>query len=301
MIVVAALLASCGSLQETAQVRDDVYDIPDRTVVASVDPVPQEKSSTRPSDDYYDPATSIDQQRRNYYDMTYNDPRYYNYGRFGFGMGINSWGPGYGMGMSYGWPYTSTMYNSPTGWYDPYWQNSYMSGYGAWGQPYGIYDPYGYNPFGMGGYYNYGSYNSYYGPYGYNPFAYGWGSCGSYMGPGGSYYGCYVPWSSSPTVVAHRPGMGGSGMGSGNTSNNQPRRMRSNAYQLMPSQPSVTRPQRTDARPQRETRPIRVEHDRPSRDNDRPRWNTPNFDNGGSRGGGGGTSPAPVHSPRPRR
>jgi hypothetical protein len=294
-IVVAALLASCGSLQETTQVRDDVYDIPDRNAVASVNPVPAEKPATSPSDDYYDPATSIDQQRRNYYDMTYNDPRYYNYGRFGFGMGINSWGPSYGMGMSYGWPYTSTMYNSPTGWYDPYWDNSWMSGYGAWGSYYNR--PYSF--------YNYGYNSAYYGPYGYyDPFASGWGSCGSYMGPGGSYYGCYVPWSSSPTVVAHRPGMGGSGMGSGNTTNNHPRRMRSNAYQLLPSQPDpVTRPHRTEQRPQRDTRPARIEHDRPSRDNGNQRWNTPHFDTGGSRGGGGGggSTPAPVHSPLPRR
>lgn len=303
----ALLMTACGSMQETTQVRDDVYDIPDRSAVASISNAP-EAPAEEPKDDYYDAGTARDQARRDYYDMTYNDPHYYNYGRFGFGTGVGGWGPSYGMGfgygsgmgmgmgysmgLSYGWPYTSTMYNSPTGWYDPYWENSYMSGYGAWGNPYGSYNPYGYGSM-------------------YNP--YGYGGCGSYVGPYGTYYGGYVPWSSSPTVVAHRPGMGGGGIT--NNSNggvtSQPRSMRSPAYNLLQPRPTErtqrpgrdgnwsVAPSRSEPARQRDT-----ERARPAR---RERGNDPgptfhmenNSRGGGGSFGGGGSSPSV--SPRPRR
>lgn len=315
LLPAALLMTACGSLHETAQVRDDVYDIPDRTVVASVEPASAAPANDQ-QDDYYDPGTARDQERRDYYAMTYNDPHYYNYGRFGFGTSIGGWGPGfgssfgygmgagmgYGMGLSYGWPYSSTMFNSPTGWYDPYWQNSYMSGYGAWGYPYGTYNPYGYNPFGMNGYYD---------PYGYG---YGYGS-GYYMGPCGSYYGGYVPYSSSPTVVAHRPGMGGSGITSnGNGVTNQPRMMRSPAYNLLePAHPVrtprtnrdgnwSTRPANPAPAPSRNTdyaRPARRERGNDSA----PVFRMDNGSRGGGSwgGGGGGGGSTPTVSPRPRR
>jgi hypothetical protein len=78
-------------------------------------PLPLKSSKPKPptplnlpnnNEAYYDPAESqrANSAYRDYYDMAYNDPYYYNYGRFGFGSGISSFGPSYGMGLSYGWP-----------------------------------------------------------------------------------------------------------------------------------------------------------------------------------------------------
>ena len=88
---------------------DDVYDIPDRQAMAAATAEKQQARATEPAgstDAYYDPAQSQtgNSAYRDYYDMAYNDPYYYNYGRFGFGSGIGSFGPNYGMGLSYGWP-----------------------------------------------------------------------------------------------------------------------------------------------------------------------------------------------------
>ena len=118
-------------MQTTTMVRDDVYDIPDRTPVlaAASAEEPIEAPST---EDYYDPGQAETYNTRSYNDITYNHPQWYNYGRFTFGMGVSSWGPNYGMGMGYGSP---GLYGDSFG--NPYWGNSYMSGYGAWGNPYG--------------------------------------------------------------------------------------------------------------------------------------------------------------------
>ena len=156
-------------------------------------------------EDYYDPSDNGNYDlgyanERSYQDITYNDPQYYNYDRFRFNVGVSTWGPSYGMGMSYGWP----GYGDP--WGNPYWNNSYMSGYGAWGSPwYGSGwnmggsmfwgQPYGGIPPYYGGYYPYGGYD----PYGM-PCCYG---CGDLYGTTG--------------VYQHRPTLGGGSGSSGGT------------------------------------------------------------------------------------
>jgi hypothetical protein len=190
--LIALVAAGCGSMQPTTLVRDDVYDIPDRSVVAAA-PAASEATG-EPSgfvEDYYNPADSGlydlgTSNERSYNDITYNDPQWYNQGRFSFGVGVSSWGSSYGMGMSYGYP----------GFYDPFWGNSYMSGYGAWGYP-------GFGGWGMsmgmyyGGFYPYGGYPPYYG--GYYPYG---GYCPSC-------YACYGGFS-QPTI-AHRPSLSSGG------------------------------------------------------------------------------------------
>ncbi|HEX2616810.1 MAG TPA: hypothetical protein VHL57_04660, partial [Flavobacteriales bacterium] len=208
--IAALLLASCGSLQETTSVRDDVYDIPDRTVLASTAGAMTEEAAPaeQQQDPYYDERESQDQRRGDYYDMTYNDPYWYNYGRFGFnsgyGGGYGGYGSGFGMSMGYGWPtsWGGMSIGYSTGYYDPYWSNSWMSGYGMgyspFGSPYGYgYGGYGYSPFGYG-----------YNPYGY----YGGGYWSPYQGPWGGCYGCYVPvdyGNGNGYVYGHRPSMTG--------------------------------------------------------------------------------------------
>ncbi|MBS1583561.1 MAG: hypothetical protein JST66_15270 [Bacteroidetes bacterium] len=312
------LFAACGTMRETTQVRDDVYDIPDRAALASAAATAPADAAPAPAEtDYYDAQESqAAGVSRDYYDMTYNDPYYYNYGRFGFGASVNSWGPGYGMGLSYGWPtswgsmsigygYGMGMGYSPWG-YNPYWGNSWMSGYG-----------YG-NPWGYYGYGNYG-----YPGYGYG---YGWSP---YQGPWGGCYGCYEPIGYSSVVYGHRPSMTGSS-GNMNTSQTGARRMYRNPAGLI-QQPqtestrqAVTRPGRTGTRDTqmrrdntpwtrparevgRETRPAPGRETRPSRN-----WSFGSGDapsrsggDGGSRSGGGGGNSGGggggrVTSPRPR-
>ena len=183
------LLAACGTMRETTQVRDDVYDIADRTAVASVSGSEQVEPAKQ-DDPYYDPQEAKNYSQRNYYDMTYNDPYYYNSGRFGFGSSYNM---GYGgCGGGYG-----TMY-------DPYYTNSHISGYGAW-------NSYQYNSLG----YNYGGcgcstyYVPSYGSYVASPYQGSWGGC----------YSCYTPvnYGSSTVIVAHRPSMSGGGISGGSS------------------------------------------------------------------------------------
>ncbi|MBK9628587.1 MAG: hypothetical protein IPO56_13065 [Flavobacteriales bacterium] len=200
-----SLLASCGSLAPTASVRDDVYYMPSEAPVTvslydtpAADPAPT-------TDDYYDANTS--QQLgadKSYYDMTYNDPYYYNYGRFGFGTQMNGWqsgwsGAGWGMGMGWG----NSGWGSNAGW-----------GYGMgspWMNPYGYGSSYGY---GYGGYNGWNSpwgmnCGGMYNPYGYGSMGYGYGG---YQSPYGNCYNCYSPlvtgdtWNG--TTVGHRPSMG---------------------------------------------------------------------------------------------
>ncbi|MBK7083589.1 MAG: hypothetical protein IPH53_02520 [Flavobacteriales bacterium] len=113
--------------------------------MAQVEPTapPAEPEPTTKQDDYYNEEEGKRYaDPRSYYDMTYNDPYYYNYGRFGFGMGMGSYGSGFGMNYGYG----NSGYG---GWNDPYWNNSWQSGYGAWGYN-------GWNN-GFGGYGGYGT------------------------------------------------------------------------------------------------------------------------------------------------
>ncbi len=290
------LFAACSSLRETASATDDVYDIPDRQAMAAKAAAERPVQSQDTTEDYYDPAQSASANSRSeeYYNMTYNDPYYYNYGRFGFGTGIGNYGPslGMGMGMSYGWPTSfgsmsigyGTGYGAGYG-YNPYWGNSWMSGYG--------YSPYGYNPYG---YYGYGNYGAGYGGYGMG--------YGPYQGPWGGCYGCYEPSGYSPVVYSHRPSMSSGSTTS--TSPSAPRMMR-NPASLMPD-PTPSRPaaynsnRSPDIRPARNVTPVS-----PSRTNTREPALRParNWDGGTStpapsRSGGGNSGGGRISSPRPR-
>ncbi|HMW96987.1 MAG TPA: hypothetical protein PJ983_07035, partial [Flavobacteriales bacterium] len=127
----ALLLGACGTVRETAQVRDDVYDIPDRSVVASAhgggstSDVGTAQASA--DEDYYNEQDASQYAQGSYYDRTYNDP-YWSRNRFGFGYG-GGYGGMYG-GSSFGYGY------------NPYWNNSWQSGYGYY-SPWngGMYDP----------------------------------------------------------------------------------------------------------------------------------------------------------------
>lgn len=314
IIILGMLLPACSTLRDTASTTDDVYDIPDRAAMASARAAAVPAADTpRATDDYYDPAES---QRaatsRDYYDLTYNDPYYYNYGRFGFGTGIGAFGPSYGMGLSYGWPtsFGSMHMSFGTGYgmygYNPYWGNSWMSGYGYW-------PSYGYDPYG---YYGYGNYGPGWGGYGMG--------YGPYYGPWGQCYGCYEPISYNNVAYRHRPSVS-SGAGSTNTTH-APRMGRNPAGLIAPAPAALggtnqgswterTRPDRTTTVPATPTRDNNVDRGpttRPTqgatrtqtRPESRPgrtiEFNSPSpsRSSGGSFGGDGGGR---VTSPRPRR
>lgn len=303
------LLSACGALRETAAVQDDVYDVPDRqALAAAAASQPQDRQDSDASDAYYDPqqSRSAGVAGTDYYNMAYNDPYYYNYGRFGFGTGIGSYGPSMGMGMSYGWPTSfgsmSVGYGMGYGYggYNPYWSNSWMSGYG-----YTPYSPYGYgNPYGYYGYGNYG--------YGYGGYGMGYGP---YQGPWGGCYSCYEPIWNNNVVYSHRPSMAGGTAGSGSTTN-APRMMRNSPGLLQ--EPVRTAPlgRVEDQGPQRyspgrtnDMRPARTATPQPAMPGRTPTMETRpsrSFDRGGdfspsrSFGGGGGGGGERISSPRPR-
>ncbi|HRD51256.1 MAG TPA: hypothetical protein PKY96_01275 [Flavobacteriales bacterium] len=227
LLFVALLLGSCSVTQPLAQHDDDVYFMPSQAKAAPVaeapDPVRDQSSAEAPSnDDYYDPeASAQSRSQRGYYDMAYNDPYYYNYGRFGFGSGMgwqNGWnGPGWGMGFGWGnggWGMNNG-WNDP--WNQPWGMNNAWGGFGGWN--YGGYMGWGFggfnNGWGMGGYngWGYGGYNG----WGWNNWDYY--GYGSYWGPYGPCRTCYVPviiGGGSSTYVGHRPSSSGSaGSGSG--------------------------------------------------------------------------------------
>ena len=290
LIPALLLLSACGTMRDTASYSDDVYDVPDRQALAAKAANERPAQDQDSPDDYYSPSQSqnANDSYRDYYDMTYNDPYYYNYGRFGFGTGIGNYGPGYGMGtgmsMSYGWPTSfgsmsvgyGTGYGAGYG-YDPYWGNSWMSGYGS--------DPYGY--------YGYGNYGPGYGGYGsgYGPYQSPWGGC----------YGCYEPTGYNGVVYSPRPSMTSGSFST--TAPGAPRMMR-NPAGLLDVNPSrspafnndrstPTRQGRTVA-PRSNSRNMNREPDvRPSRS-----WeggSSPSRSGGGSNNGGG-----TISSPRPR-
>ncbi|MBP8822111.1 MAG: hypothetical protein KBH07_00540 [Flavobacteriales bacterium] len=278
------LIASCGTLRETALSIDDVYDIPDREAMAAT-PAPGQPAPAAPAndDDYYDAHEARSAaSSRDYYDVTYNDPYYYNYGRFGFGTGLGNPGPGWGMGLSYGWPTSfgsmSLGYGSGMYGYDPYWSNSWMSGYG--------YNPYGYYGYGQYGY-GYGGYGTGYGPY---------------QGPWGGCYGCYEPIGYGHVVYAHRPSMS---TGGSSAASAVPRMSARNPVSLLSGAPASRQTTLNAPRSSapRESRSIRVP-ETPSRSNDRERSgrpsrsyeaapSSPSRSTGGNTGGG-------ISSPRPR-
>ena len=302
LLSLVLLLSACGTLRETASTADDVYDVPDRAAMAAKADAeqqarqqrqPQAKAPASSDQDYYDPQQSqnTNSAYRDYYDMAYNDPYYYNYGRFGFGSGINSFGPSYGMGLSYGWPTSfgsmsvgyGVGYGNGYG-YNPYWGNSWTSGYGAGYNPFG-YGPYGYDPYGYYGYGNYG--------YGYGGYGQGYGP---YQGPWGGCYGCYEPVGYTNAVYGHRGSIASSTTGDQST-NSAPRMMRNPASLLPSATPSrnVIRVPDGSARPSRTTTPTRdrnVGPETPARN-----WNTtPQTPSRSGNDAGGGR----INSPRPR-
>lgn len=230
-IPLVLLATACGSTQTVTKVHDDVYDIPDRKAIvaarAAADRAAAEQRAAQArNEDYYDDGVAgTERQQRagsartwDYYDAAYNDPYWYNSGRFGFGMGLSpmgmmsgvgfnqGWGMpmGYGMGMGYGIGYGMGMY-APFG-------SPWMGGYG------GFHDPWRYGGYGMGMYGGgmYGMYGGMYSPY------YGMGGFGPYRGPYGNCVNCYEPVGySRNTVVAPRTSLTGSNSG---------RRPAANAY-----------------------------------------------------------------------
>ncbi len=193
-----ALLSSCTSTREGVVVRDDVYYTPGDAPVAATAPPPSEATpeASVPADDYYSPEVAAETRSGSsgYYDMTYNDPYYYNYDRFGFnptwnmyaGWGMGTWGGmnGWSIGMSTGW--------GRPGWGSPW----------GWNRPWGM-SPWGWDPWGS--------------PWGWNsPWNAGWGmGYGPYYGPWGACMTCYCPMvigAGSGAYYGPRPGLGGSGV-----------------------------------------------------------------------------------------
>jgi len=214
LAAVALLFAAC-SVQRTAQQSDDVYYMPsDAPVVRAAEPQePLAPAAETATDDYYDAnAAQQNSDPGGYYNMAYNDPYYYNYGRFGFGSGLgsqngwmmNGWGQqaqwGFGTGIYSGW-YGGGGLSLGFGW------GNY--GWGGWNHPWGYNSPWGwndpwYNGWGYGGY-----------GYGGNGFGYG-----NYYGPYGGCSCCYTPiivGGSINTVVAHRPSFGNNAPAVGGT------------------------------------------------------------------------------------
>ena len=285
--LVPILLTACSSMQRTAEVRDGVYDKPVAEPVAAVAPAQEQPQK---SEDYYD-ANTASQYQRGYYDMTYNDPYYYNYGRFGWGGSVgvgNAWGSPCGGGsswsMNYGW---GSPYGSSWG-YD----NTWGSPYGSYGYPYGGWNsPYGYGGCG-GGYDPYGGYygNGYYNGYGY-------------YGSGGGCYSCYQPIvicdGGGDHVYRHRPSMGAGGGTTGSTGESfAPTFSSRSAVSLRPVAMRTIRPE-LNMRPDLsgtyapgQTRPVNPGLNTGTRDRDHVR--TVDHGNAPSRGGndGGGSSPS---------
>jgi hypothetical protein len=193
-------LVACTNQRPLGQVKDDVYDIaPPAPMAASSAPV-----DGGIEDEYFDPNEAQKFQDRGYYDMAYNDPYWYNYGRFGFGQTVSPFGSSmYSMGLG-GSPYSPW-----SSWNDPFgnsmwgsWNDPFANNWSMWGHPCGPY--YGGPSWGMaaGPYMGWGYYDA-------------WGNC----------WGCYQPCAysapvnntSAPVIVAPRraPGQGTVAGGSG--------------------------------------------------------------------------------------
>jgi len=281
-------------VRETASVKDDVYDIPDRKALlaAAASRDSAQQSAQQQQDDYYDPKVAHDDSARDYYDMTYNDPYYYNYSRFGFGSTISNYGPSYGMGMSYGWPTSFGSMSLGIG-----------TSYGY--NPYGGMGGYGYNPYDPYGYYGYGNYG-----YGYGGYGMGYGGYGPYQGPwAGSYippgygYGNTGDSYSSGVVYGHRPSISsGSGNSGGSPStqrmyrgpvgllqaDGQPRQSVTPQSARSPQRRTITAPANTGRNGQ-----SRQSVDRPA-----PSWGF-GTEGGPSRSGGGEGGGGRISAPRP--
>ena len=295
-------------MRTTGSVNDDVYydpaTAPALADVGAAAPVPDPPATPEEQDAYYDPQESRDATLgRGYYDITYNDPYYFNQGRFGFNMGLAGWrtgwsGPGWGMGMGWG------------------------MGYGAYG---GLYDPFwGWNnPFGWN-YLNGGYYGSSWGwndPYVWNRWGPGWGGYGAYQSPWGSCWACYSPvvyadGGTSGIHVGHRGSVSGGASGIGQPSRRpvrnpiglgggsglvqqHDRNARTLQQRQRPIDPTLDR---TRTRPSDDVRRERSIRERTAPDRTREhRAPERTFDGGGTRtapsrdtgGGGGGTRTSP--------
>jgi hypothetical protein len=225
-IFTSLVLMSCTATQSTTNVVDDVYFTPtprNTKAIASTQPFDE----SGPDEDYYDATQAKGMQgNRDYYDVAYNDPYYYNYGRFGFnsglgmgGMGMGNMGWG-GMGMgNMGW---GGMGMGPCGWgmNNMGWGGMGMGnmGWGGMGMGMGM----GMGSMGWGGMGNmgWGGMNN----MGWGGMGMGWndpwmrGNCGgggwgmgNYWGPMGNCLNCYAPvvlGGSSNTYIGQRPSMG---------------------------------------------------------------------------------------------
>lgn len=280
-------LASCASTAPTGRVADDVYERPDRRFVATAgtNTTPASGQRSGNADEYYDPAAAEAQRSGSYYDMAYNDPYYYNRGRFSFGASVGSWGPYGGMGMGYGWG--APFYSSFGGGFGGYRPWGMYNGFGGFGNPY------------------YGGFGSpFYGGY-YDPF-WGMNGFGPYYGPwGNNCFGCYYPLM-SPVVYQRRSDFGSAGAGSLGGGSPAPRSYTRDPIGLMPAtrEPSriprdgsITTPRDVERGGTRPSRTIRPSNDvrTPSRQG-REIGTSPSRSFGGG-GGGGGRTPAVV---RPR-
>jgi hypothetical protein len=304
------LLTSCASLQDGVSVRDDVYDIPNRSPrLAAAPSAPQREEGRKPHpDDYYDAGEANAFGRsRGFYDMAYNDPHYFNQARFGFGMGMNmgpAWGWGMGSGMGMG------MMGWHSGWAGPGWgmgmgwgADPWMSMSYGWGSPWGAggfnnpwmspwNDPWGWNrPWGMGmGM----GWNRPWGACAWDPWCCGGWGYGGFMGPWGNCFNCYMPvvigGGTGNTVIGRRPSIasgGGAGRPGGGVA--QQRMLVRDPVGLSPISRPELRPQRTVApqRPVQEfdyvrpnTRPVQspdrgratpgLDHTRPSVERGKP-------------------------------
>lgn len=275
-LAMALALASCTASQSLVQHDDDVYYLPSQAEARMVAPAVPEAQAEQPKgegrrDDYYDPDVS---QRlgaqRGYYDLAYNDPYYYNYSRFGFGMGWQSgWnGPGWGMGFGWGDPWVG-------------------AGYG-WGQPWPTWHwafdrPYYYSPYTF-----YSGYIPGYSGWGWD----GWSYYGNYWSPYGPCRTCYTgtDWSSSRVIVGHRPSANGGSSGSSSIS--RPRLAR-DAGSLMPG----LRP-RTPVNVEQQ-QPQRAPSAPPQRTHTRSGESKPQQPSIGTRPGGRGTQEAPARERQP--
>lgn len=264
LVALGVVLASCASVQPVSQVRDDIYFMPSEApMTASVAPPSPEPHELSPAEDYFDEGTSQELgTSRSYYDMAYNDPHYYNYGRFGFGSGMgmgmggmgmggmgmggmgmgfmSGWnGPGWGMSMGYGWGSGMGMGNmgwgSPYGWYDPW-------------DPWNRWDPW--NPFNR-----WNNWNRWNRPWGFGTTQYGGYGMGNYWGPYGNCMTCYAPvviGGSSNTYIGHRSslGTGGSSGNGGDGGTYQPRLPMRDPVSLDPVRREAARPRTAAPREQ---------------------------------------------------
>lgn len=277
-ILATLLLASCGGLQYTSQVQDDIYDPPGRYPVVAESPSVDPSTMEIVEDDYFDQGeANAAADGRSYYDLTYNDPYYYNYGRFGFAPNVG-WGGSMGMGMGMGMgmmPGMSMSLGWSSGWGAPGWGMGMGWGSPAWGMGMGWGSPWAYG--GMGWYDPWMAGNMGWGypgtmsPWGWGSPYWGHPGYGNYWGPWGQCFSCYAPiiigGASNPVVYGHRPSLSGGGgtggsptPGGGNSriALRDPVGLTPQSRPISTSRPSQTRPSAIERPVQQQRTPARV-------------------------------------------